>query len=40
MIREDKVYNLFTEIISYLSNEEIKKLYESLKEYIENDEEM
>lgn len=37
-MRKEKVYNLFMEIISYLSNDEIKKLYESLKEYVENDE--
>ena len=35
--REDTVYNYFTEIISYLSNKEIKKLADSLIEYVEND---
>ena len=38
-MREDKIYNYFMEIISYLSNEEIRKLVSSLIEYIENDKE-
>lgn len=39
-IREDKIYKYFTEIISYLSNEEAEKLASSLLEYVNNDKEV
>lgn len=33
----NKLYNIFMELIGKLSNEEIKILIENLKEFIEND---
>ena len=39
MKNTERVYNKFIEIISYFNNEEIKKLAESLLEYVENDKE-
>ena len=37
---DGRLYNKFMEIISYFTNEEIKKLIQSLQEYINNDEEI
>ena len=36
----ERVYDKFIEIISYFTNEEIEKLIQSLKEYINNYEEI
>lgn len=33
----DRIYNIFIQIINYYSNEEIIKLTSSLEEYIKND---
>lgn len=37
--KKDKLYDLFMEIISHLSNEEIEKLAKGLIEYVNNDKE-
>lgn len=37
MNKEDKMYDIFMDLIGRLSNEEIEILVNSLKEYVEND---
>lgn len=38
MVDSEKVYDEIMDLISRLSNEEIKMLIDNLKEYVENDE--
>jgi len=40
MNRDEMLYDLFMRLIGCLSNDEILKLAKSLKEYVENDEEV
>ena len=37
MNKEDKMYDIFMDLVGRLSNEEIEILVDSLKEYVEND---
>ena len=38
MMDSEKIYNIFMNLVSDLSNNEIKMLIDNLKEYVENDE--
>ena len=38
-MKNEKLYNIFMDLIGRLSNDEIKRLIDNLQEYINNDEE-